>query len=94
MNASLYIIRSYHENATVTVETNSAEVMLDAFNEALEAGLPSEVICGTTGEILASHDCGCGEYTTDEFVNIYLSEITSIPLTQLYCEGLCPELFS
>lgn len=79
MNTSttLYIVRVYCEDATVTVETNSAEVMLENFDAALEGDVPCEVICGTTGEILASHDCGCGEYVTEDFIMVYLEEAMS-----------------
>ena len=58
---TLYIVKIYCEDATITVETNSASTMLDHINSALEADVPCEVICGTTGEVLMSHDCGCGE---------------------------------
>lgn len=69
---SLYIVRIYCEDATITVETNSASVMLDHIDTALEGDIPCEVICGTTGEVLMSHDCGCGEYATEEFATLFL----------------------
>lgn len=76
---TLFIVRVYCDDATLTVETNSTEVMLDHFNAALEGEVPCEVICGTTGEILASHDCGCGEYATDTFVGLVLaSEMSNL----------------
>ena len=69
---TLYIVKIYCEDATLTVETNSASTMLDHINSALEADVPCEVICGTTGEVLMSHDCGCGEYATEEFAMLFL----------------------
>ena len=69
---TLYIVKIYCEDATITVETNSASTMLDHINSALEADVPCEVICGTTGEVLMSHDCGCGEYATEEFAMLFL----------------------
>ena len=79
MNTSttLFIVRIYCDDATITVETNSTEVMLDHFDTALGGGVPCEVICGTTGEILASHDCGFGEYVTDAFIGLYLAATMS-----------------
>ena len=76
MNTSttLFTVRVYCEDATLTVETNSTAVMLDHFNTALGGDVPCEVICGTTGEILASHDCGCGEYASDTFVGLVLAD--------------------
>lgn len=71
---SLFIVHIYCDDATITVETNSTEVMLDHFNAALESESPCEVICGTTGEILASHDCGCGDHATDIFVGLVLAD--------------------
>jgi hypothetical protein len=71
---SLFIVRIYCDDATITVETNSAEVMLDHFNAALGSESPCEVICGTTGEILASHDCGIGDHATDAFVGLVLAD--------------------
>ena len=73
-NPTLFIVRIYCDDATITVETNSTSVMLDHFNAALGSESPCEVICGTTGEILASHDCGCGEHATDTFVGLVLAD--------------------
>lgn len=71
---TLFIVRVYCDDATLTVETDSTEVMLDHFSTALEGDIPCEVICGTTGEILASHECGCGEYATEAFVSLVLAD--------------------
>lgn len=71
---TMFIVHIYCDDAHITVETNSTEVMLDYFNAALENESPCEVICGTTGEILASHECGCGEHATDAFVGLVLAD--------------------
>ena len=69
---TLYIVKIYCEDATLTVETNSASTMFDHINTALGEDVPCEVICGTTGEVLMSHNCGCGEYATEEFAMLFL----------------------
>ena len=71
---TLFTVRVYCDDATMTVETNSTAVMLDHFDAALEGDVPCEVICGTTGEILASHDCGCGDYASDAFIGLFLAD--------------------
>ena len=71
---TLFIVRIYCEDATITVETNSTSVMLDHINAALAGDVPCEVICGTTGEVLMSHDCGCGDYASDAFVGLVLAD--------------------
>ena len=73
-NPTLFIVHIYCDDATITVETNSVGVMLDHFNAALEGDCPCEVVCGTTGEILASHDLGHGDYATDSFAGLVLAD--------------------
>lgn len=75
MNTTLYIIKIYHKEATVTVETNSPTVLLDTFEETLASNLPAEIVNGTTGEVMALSNCGCENYASEEFAMMFLEEL-------------------